>query len=155
VPHERNLWNWLREGVKSMVADRSLHICRIENTVSSGYPDVEGCMNGESFHIELKGCDRPVRGGSYIHIGLSSVQALWLKRRWDAGGSCFVLIRVGVGRGIKRYLIRGDRAMELLSPMTEKGLLRRSVITPDSDPAWIVNVAAGFRRPYNRIKGWG
>jgi hypothetical protein len=138
-----------------MVADRSLHICRVENAVSSGYPDVEGCLNGEGFHIELKGCSRPVMAGTRVVVGLDPAQALWLKRRWDAGGSCYVLIRVGVGCAVRRYLIRGDRAVGLLSPVTEDGLLGLSIVAPDSDPAWIVNVAAGFRRPHNRVKGWG
>jgi hypothetical protein len=146
MPFERNLWNWMREGVKPLVGGRRLHICRVENAVVTGYPDVEGCYEGESFHLELKGSLRPARHTTDVSVGIDPAQVLWLERRWSVGGSCFVLLRVGSGAAVRRYLVRGDQCRVLLGGATEDRVLGLSIVAPDSDPVWIVRAAAGYRR---------
>lgn len=150
MPYEKNLWAWLHSGIKPLIATRKLHICRIENQVSVGYPDVEGCLQGKSFHIELKGCLRPANPGTPIDTGLGPAQALWLKRRWDAGGSSFVLLRVGTGRTIKRYMVRGDRSQLLVDGftcrVTESDLLELSIINADAEAMQIIEKAAKYRQ---------
>lgn len=146
MPFERNLWNWMREGVRPLVGRRRLHICRVENLVMTGYPDVEGCYEGEGFHMELKGSLRPARPTTDVDVEIDIAQVLWLERRWSVGGSCFVLLRVGSGRGVRRYLVRGDQCRALLDGATEDRILSLSVVAPDSDPVHIVLTAAKYRR---------
>ena len=145
MPFERNLWDWLRSGLSEYIADRRLHICRVENSVMTGYPDVEGCFRGRSFHIELKGALRPARRDSPVNIDIDRAQVLWLKRRWDAGGSCFVLLRVGQGQEILRYLVLGSHAGSLEGGLKEETIRGMSIVAPDSGQARIIERAAGYR----------
>lgn len=71
---------------------------RIENSVSSGAPDVNGCLEGEDVWVELKAptepkrADTPLLGCSANHELLITQQG-WMKRQQQAGGIAFVLIR--------------------------------------------------------------
>jgi hypothetical protein len=144
MPYESNLWNWLREGVKPLLAEKRLHICRVENSVGFGYPDIEGCLDGRGFHLELKGCNRPANPETPIRIKWQPGQKPWLKKRWGVGGSCFVLIRVGSRSQLKRYMIRGDQ-VEKLGKAPESRLAKLSVINPTTTPCEIVVYAATIR----------
>ncbi len=106
MSHEAALWKWLRNGSKHL--SKHLHICRVENSIMKGYPDVEGCYSGMNFHIELKSSPLPKRKSTLITIDISDEQIRWLNKRWRIGGSCFVLLRVGTHRNITRYLIPGN-----------------------------------------------
>jgi hypothetical protein len=149
MPFESNLWKWMKEGVRPLVGGRRLHVCRVENMVVAGYPDVEGCYEGENFHLELKGALRPARPTTNVDVEIDLAQVLWLERRWSVGGSCFVLLRVGSGRAVRRYLVRGDQCRALFDGVIEDGVLGLSVVAPDSDPARVVRMAAEYRRLYN------
>lgn len=144
MPYERNLWMWLREGSKPLMSAKHLHICRVENMVMAGFPDVEGCLDGKSFHLELKGCLRPVNPGTPVRTKWQHGQKPWLKKRWSVGGSCFALIRVGKGCGIRRYLIRGDQVDEV-GDSPESRLDELSLIHHDADAVEIINCAANIR----------
>lgn len=119
---EKNLWIWLRDGVKPQIAEGRLHICRIETITMAGYPDVEGCLDGHNFHIELKAIERPKRQGTPLRIRMQPGQVPWLKKRWKAGGACSVLVRVGSGHGARHYLIAGRDAAALEQPIHESRL---------------------------------
>lgn len=103
---ESALWKWLKDGSKHM--NKNLHLCRVENHITEGYPDVEGCYKSISFHIELKSSKLPKRESTPITIGISDSQINWLKKRSRVGGKCFVLVRVGSHHNIARYIIPGD-----------------------------------------------
>lgn len=88
----------------------------------AGYPDVEGCIGGRSFTIELKAVTRPVWPATPIHTGLTVQQLAWARRRAQAGGHSFALIQVGSGADACRYLIRADPL--LCEPSLTEGTLR-------------------------------
>jgi hypothetical protein len=147
---EKNLWRWLA-GSRKALADRvtggRLHLCRVENSAAVGYPDVEGCYNGRSFHIELKTAERPTRPSTRLDANLSRAQALWLDRRWRVGGSCFVLLQVDSGPRAARYLIPGDLAERLADRLdVEAGAALMSVLAGGTaDPLQVIEAAATYR----------
>lgn len=145
MPYERNLWDWLREQSRPLLAKRSLHLCRVENMVMAGYPDVEGCLNGMPFHIELKGALRPANPETPIRTKWQPGQKPWLKKRWTVGGSCFLLMRVGKGREIKLYMIRGDQ-VGTVGEITESELDKMSIIPTNSSGICVIERAAHFRK---------
>lgn len=144
MAYERNLWMWLREQAKPMLAAKRLHLCRVENSVGPGYPDVEGCLDGHNFHLELKGALRPANPKSPIGMTWQPNQKPWLKKRWSVGGSCFALIRVGKGREIRRYMVRGDQVGEL-GILTEPELDELSLVHNDVGGCEIISCAAKIR----------
>ena len=52
MAREVRLWEWLRDGLRGT---DGLHMRRVENLVSEGDPDVDGCWHGRYFELELKG----------------------------------------------------------------------------------------------------
>lgn len=96
---ESNLWKWLRNGLKGT---DGLHMCRIETSTMSGYPDIEACYKGRNFHIELKTTTGIRDIESLFYTGVSLEQELWARARAQAGGYCFLLIQVGKERFIKK-----------------------------------------------------
>jgi hypothetical protein len=141
MPFEQNLWRWLREKARPLT---NLHLCRVENTVGWGYPDVEGCLDGRQFHVELKGALKPKKPETPVRIHWQPGQKLWLKTRWSAGGSCSVLIRVGSGRRTRKYLIRGDQ-VDNVGDMTEEELAAISYIDPFIDDHTAIHKIAQIR----------
>jgi hypothetical protein len=109
VAREVRLWQWMHEGLKFTPC---LHMRRVENLVSEGDPDVDGCWEGRYFEIELKGCDRPKRGGP-LDFDLRQSQALWHRKRWHCGGNLWLYVRVGSHRQMARYLLPGALTYEL------------------------------------------
>ena len=146
MPYESNLWTWLREGTRTMAARGELDVCRIETSTTVGYPDVEACLRGHNFHIELKGELRPKRSSTPIRIKISKEQILWLENRWRVGGACSVLVRVGARSQIRRYLIAGCASRRLQSPIRESTLKETSLVFPDCSAPRIMEVASRARR---------
>ncbi|MFA5604166.1 MAG: hypothetical protein WDA12_04900 [Bacilli bacterium] len=72
------------------------HIERIENGVAGvGTPDVNGCIGGREFWIELKCLPSwPKSGGPVSIRHFRKEQILWMRRRSMAGGRVFVFLRV-------------------------------------------------------------
>jgi hypothetical protein len=142
---ERNLAAWLRNGTKTLAAQRRLHMCRVENSAGAGYPDIEGCFDGHCFHLELKGALRPARPETPVRVKFQPAQKPWLMRRWEAGGSCFVLLRVGSGKSTARFLIPGNR-LDLVGETPEAELRELSIVSATGVTAdVIISVAATFR----------
>lgn len=139
---ESRLWQWLSDAPKKFWRDQ-LDIQRVENGVALGVPDVEGCLQGESFWIELKTSDRPKRATTRIRARFEDWQVPWLRRRCRAGGKAFLLIQVGSGRSAGRYLLPGDRASMLdCDGCTEAELLVASLVDPCATAMDVLRAAA-------------
>lgn len=106
-----------------------LHMRRVENRVSSGDPDVDGCLLGTYFELELKGCNRPKLNGK-LDYEVRQAQVVWHRKRWRVGGNCWIYIRVGAGREVKRYLVPGCKAQLVADGLTEDQLEALSVMPP-------------------------
>ena len=106
---EKALWRWLREGTKG----KPCHLQRVENSLARGVLDVEGCINGVAFWLELKAGPAPARDTSLVQCEpLKDRQREFIRRRLDVGGRAWVLYRVG--RDV--YLIHGMSAAAIESP---------------------------------------
>ena len=119
---EQNLWRWLKKETREAVKNRELHMCRIENGVGVGYPDVEANYRGFAFHLELKAIERPKRSTTKLRVKFQPGQIPWITRRIDAGGVCGVLLGVGTGRQRKIYFIDGADVKDLQGKYTEMEL---------------------------------
>ncbi len=144
---EKNLWNSMRTALKVFGAD--LHYTRIENSVSDGFPDVELQLleDGVSYHAttELKTAARPVHFETSVSVGVRPGQVRWLKKRWRVRGSAWILLQVGSGRDLARYLIPGDLAEDVSNGVPESTLLRYSVCEPNDPLDRIVRIACTHR----------
>lgn len=130
MAREVRLWEWLRDGVRRL--GTGIHVRRVENRVGEGDPDVDGCWAGRYFEVELKGCDRPARGGR-LDFEVRSSQVVWHRRRRRALGNIWVLVRVGQGPGTSRYLVTADHTPELRAGVTEARLAELAVLPPTAD----------------------
>ena len=110
---------------------------RIENLVSAGRPDVEGCIDSLWIFIELKSEDRPARPSTPIRPKTRPSQSIWHREATNAGSRVhWVLLQVGEGRKARLYLIPGDRYDEIEATEAELELL--SVLPPTATPADIL-----------------
>ena len=96
---EAKLWQDVRKGLKDA------HLVRIESRIGLGIPDVNGCINGKDFWLELK----VIKGNS---LRLSKFQKAWIYERLRVGGNVFVLARTLSGSVLKvfdcRTVVRGS-----------------------------------------------
>ena len=128
----------------------SLHLQRVENSVASGPPDVEGqLLHRGQFWIELKSTARPKRGGP-VRFKVRDSQVEWMRRRCRVGGRVWLLLQVGSGRSAARYLVPGRYAGQVQEGMTEVTLMqvcemrqRPNGLNSDS-PADVIRRAAGL-----------
>lgn len=83
---------------------------RIENVISSGMPDLNGCLvGGNEFWIETKAPTEPKRATTPLfgsNHKLSQDQLNWFMRQVKAGGRCFVYIETDT----RRLLVHGSHA---------------------------------------------
>ncbi len=108
---EATLWSWLRRGLKPLGQPHDVH--RIETSTESGYPDVEGCINANTFLVELK-VARSIRkkDGSFSLDHYHAKQAYTLYRRWQAGGRSWLLVRYpGSDTTGRHFLVPGREAL--------------------------------------------
>lgn len=140
---ESRLWAWLRSNTKAYFK-HNLHMHRVENSATAGMPDVEGCLNGNQFWIELKCCARPATATSKIKSRFQSAQLPWLKDRIRAGGRAFVLIQVGSGTEARRYLIPGNSAGILADGCQESKLHRICAADPSGSAVDIICAASSY-----------
>lgn len=130
MARENRLWEWLHDGLKGV---EGLHLVRVENLVSTGDPDVEGCWQGSYFEVELKGANRPVRGGK-LDWEVRRSQVLYHRKRTRCGGNTWLYARVGIDRDVRRYLVPGERVAALgydcWNSMTEQFLSTLAVLPP-------------------------
>ncbi len=120
-----------------------LHLQRVENSVGSGAPDVEGKLRrGGQFWIELKSTARPKRDGP-VRFKVRDSQVEWMRRRAAVGGRAWLLLQVGSGRSAARYLVPGEHAKMVQDGATEVTLTQMSETRQDDDPADVIRRAAG------------
>lgn len=111
---ETALWDWLRKGAARL--DLPKHVQRIEDTTKSGTPDVEGCINSNSFWMELKIAYEQVRS-PVIRIKTTDKQVYFALRRTQVGGLSWYFIRVGQYPNYQHFLIHGSLAEELFNKL--------------------------------------
>jgi hypothetical protein len=140
VAREVRLWEWLTERLRGTPG---LHMRRVENLVSEGDPDVDGCWNGRYFELELKGCDRPKLGG-LLDFEVRQSQVIWHRKRWRCGGNVWLYVRVGRGRDVRRYLVPGSRTGEVKEGVTEDQLAAMSVLPPGHDALEMLEFASNL-----------
>lgn len=128
MAREAALWVWMHDHGKGMPR---LDMRRVENLLTRGTPDVDLCHDSHQAWVELKGANRPVHATSLLKYDLTTLQAMWLERRWKTGGSSWVYFRVGIGRDVRRYLVPGVAASALVACVPEFTLNALSVIPPD------------------------
>lgn len=63
---------------------KSWHFVRIESSTINGIPDVNACMDGNEFWLELKSNDAK-------NYGISKYQINWFLKRNRSGGKSFIL----------------------------------------------------------------
>lgn len=124
MAREVRLWEFLRDGLRGTPG---LHMRRVENLVSEGDPDVDGCHLGRYFDVELKGCDRPAHGGR-LHFEIRRAQSLWHRKRTKAEGNNWLYVRVGSGRLVKKYLIPGEHIPRLFELQETLGVCEADLI---------------------------
>lgn len=137
---EKNLWAWLKKGFKEVKVPKDIR--RIENMVSVGDPDVEGCIIGVSFNTELKSKARPKRITTKIKTDLTRDQARWLLDRHKAGGITWILIQIGSAHKAKRYLIPGRLGFSLLEKVLETELAALAINTGNENALCIIKKMA-------------
>lgn len=117
---------------------------RVENSVGSGHPDVEGCIDGVQIWIELKSEERPKRATTKIRFKVRPSQDIWLQERVRAGfRQCWVLAQVGDAAESRLYLVPGHMYPNIVT--TEAELERMSVTAPTlSPPKILLRAAEGF-----------
>lgn len=90
---EQRWWQSIKTNLPS-AGDR---LDRVENSLSSGAPDVNGCMDSEDIWLELKAPIEPKRAGTKLIHGrnheLLLSQRNWFARQKQAGGIAFILVR--------------------------------------------------------------
>lgn len=92
MTREKSLWKYLKEGMQGKwIASRH------EEMSARGIPDISYGMNGVNGWIELKTISRwPARSNTLVRIRhLTQPQKLFIIRRGQMGGNCYILLRVG------------------------------------------------------------
>lgn len=125
---ESKLWSWLKLGGREF--RERLHLSRVENAAGSGMADVEGCLDGVQFWIELKCEARPASPGTKVRPRFQPSQGPWHRRRRRSGGRTFVLLQVGTGGSARRYMLPGELIPAMQQGMTEERLEELSVVPP-------------------------
>lgn len=139
---ESNLWRWLKQGCRGHFRPDVFYMERVENSVGTGTPDVDGCLMGKTFKIELKTSARPARELTDVAVRFRPAQIPWMRRYAAAGGQVFVLVQVGSGATARRYLIRGRDAATVEHGVPENELSKLSVTSFDASAAEIISAAA-------------
>lgn len=145
MARESDLWRWL--STARLHFKRELHMTRVENAVAKGFPDVEGCLRGQQFFIELKCATVRKHGNLAFGHRITGEQAHWLDRRFALSGHAWVLIQVGTGASATRYLVPGSLAPRLfkLGGMVDIDDVQHWCVLPTRRNAPQLNAAAVLR----------
>lgn len=125
---ESSLWGWCKRGADSLKG--RAHVRRVENDVVVGDPDVEGCVDGGEFNVELKACPEPNSAGGVL-VRIDEAQINWLRRRRRSGGQAWLLVRVGSSNSARHYLLPGDDLTALRTTVRETWLADRTAVPAD------------------------
>jgi hypothetical protein len=142
---ESSLWGWLRDHVVDLPTT-ARHLQRIEDSTKSGTPDVEGCIDGHAFWIELKVAYEQRTKGT-VRIKTTDKQVYFALKRRKAGGLSWYLIRVGTYPKWAHYLIPGQYAEELLDkPISLARLNALAAVDPQSSAQALMMAASQVER---------
>jgi hypothetical protein len=108
---ESKLWSWINQIQKS---EPTWHLFRIESSTINGIPDVNACIDGKEFWIELK-CNRGK------NIGISKYQFVWHLKRNKCGGKCFILHLHSKERRLEVFEVRESRSRSRCPSITNLG----------------------------------
>jgi hypothetical protein len=142
---ESSLWKRVKDaGTHLKRCGFGVHLKRIENSVGSGHPDVEGAIDGSQIWLELKSEERPKRPSTKIRFKVRTSQNIWLRERVRAGfRACWVLLQVGDAAESRLYLVPGHMYESIVT--TEAELERMSVTPPTlSLPEILLRATEGF-----------
>lgn len=149
---EGKFWSTLRHKLPH-ATDR---LDRIENDVTFGIPDVNGCLNGEDVWIELKAPKEPARATTALmtrsgNHPLLETQINWFCRQRQAGGVAFILIRTDQ----RIMLVEGTMYAKMfnnwtVSEMVDHSLYVCPVPTPKQEWEMLRHVIFTTCR-YNRV----
>ncbi len=122
---EARLWQAVDKNMRKP-RDR---LTRIENSVLSGAPDVNGCLEGEDVWIELKAPTEPKRASTPVlkrsgnHPLLLS-QINWMAQQRQAGGIAFILLRTDK----HIFLVNGTKHADDINNWTVNDFLEKSML---------------------------
>lgn len=154
---EARLWQSMKSKLGLPGKDR---LDRVENSVISGQPDVNGCLAGEDVWVELKAPIEPKRPKTPLMTSngnhpLLQSQMNWFARQKQAGGIAFILVRTdkrmmlidgtvyGTGDHFNRYTV---------AQMERIALFTASVPTAQEDWRLLRNVIFTASR-HRRLAG--
>lgn len=146
MARESALWKRVKAGGLALSrAAHAVHFERIENDTGAGHPDVDCCLDGLTFKLELKMASRPKRESSKIIIttnkGTKNAQLIWHTKRTRAGSTThWVLVQVGEAADAKLYLIPGRDYDYIFSPELE--LERLSWCSPEASIEEVLKIAS-------------
>lgn len=133
---------------RSLKAKIPGHFMRVENGCMPGTPDVNLCINGREFWVELKDVDQfPKRPTTPVfgRGGLRPDQVLWMKQRIKAGGLVYIIGKVAN----ETYCISGVYAENFnnftRSELEERDLNYRKVLGLD-DPEGILSATKAMEK---------
>jgi len=121
--NEKKAYKKLREKIIKF-NDR---IDRIENYIVAGMPDINLCIEGCEFWIELKAPTEPKRATTPLfgsNHKLSQAQKNWFKRQWQSGGQAFILIV-----SFNRWILMPCDMADDINEMTIKQLVEKCLWT--------------------------
>lgn len=116
------------DSIKSKMPKPRDRLDRIENSISFGLPDVNGCLDGEDVWVELKAPKAPFRpttpllGRSGNHP-LLLTQINWYARQRQAGGIAFILLRTDT----HIFLVDGTKHADDINSWTVPDFLEKSI----------------------------
>jgi hypothetical protein len=145
MAYEAALWKRVKSGGAHLKkCGHRVDLKRIENSVGSGHPDVEGCIEGTQIWLELKSCPRPKKPSTPIRPKVRPSQNIWLQERARAGcRQCFVLMQVGDGAASSLYLIPGHLYPRIIAVETDLEMMSVSVPLMTM-PEILLRAAEGF-----------
>jgi hypothetical protein len=125
---EARLWQSMRSKMV-LPADR---FDRIENSMGSGYPDVNATIAAEDVWIELKAPREPKRASTPLMTSngnhpLLESQINWFIRQRQSGGIAFILVRTDC----RIMLLDGTKHMKMFNGWTVKEMIAASLYTCD------------------------
>lgn len=89
---ERNFFEQIRRNLPK--AAPRVDLGRVENVASTGWPDVNYCIDGVEGNAELKAWERIRLTGRFTVPKLRPEQGAWLARRSLLGGRAYLLCRI-------------------------------------------------------------
>lgn len=104
--NESSAYKWLKDAICNSSSDR---IDRFENIVGVGNPDVNVCIDGAEFWIEIKAPKEPVKATTPLfgsNHKLSQDQKNWILRQLKANGNAYIFVATDK----RKMLVHGKHA---------------------------------------------